>query len=361
MVSSLYAIAVQCEVPRLPTRDISARSRAMAPVLVSGLAAFCAFIFIALAIGGMLPRRQLAFVSNRDDNPEIYLLDVDHAIAHNFTHTPAADLHPAWSPDGQRLAFLSNRNSTKLTLYLVNADGSGLRQVTTYGVPRDYPLAWSPDSREIAFVSASKIYVVNSQNGILRRLTNSESAHPAWSPDGQHITFVSMRDGNAEIYVMDADGSHVQRLTHNIYPDYNPIWSSDGSEITFLSVQNGGSSEIYAINRDGSSLRRLTRNYADDRDLAWSPDGRRLAFVSWFGSSADIVTVSADGAEVHPLTHDYAPDFSPAWSPDGQWIALRSVHEGTGSIYVVRTDCERCDLRRLTYDSTNDWSPVWRP
>ena len=101
---------------------------------------------------------------------------------------------------------------------------------------------------------------------------------PAWSPDGRKLAFVSRRDGNSEIYVMNADGSEQGNLTQHPASDSHPSWSPDGRKLAFVSRRDGNS-EIYVMNADGSGLRNVTRAPSDDLDPAWSPDGRAIAFV----------------------------------------------------------------------------------
>ena len=101
---------------------------------------------------------------------------------------------------------------------------------------------------------------------------------PAWSPDGRTIVFVSWRDGNGEVYAMDADGSGPRNLTQNPAKDVRPAWSPDGRRIAFVSRRDGNS-EIYVMNADGSGKRNLTRDRASDDYPTWSPDGRRIAFL----------------------------------------------------------------------------------
>ena len=101
---------------------------------------------------------------------------------------------------------------------------------------------------------------------------------PAWSRDGRTIVFVSWRDGNGEVYAMDADGSAPRNLTQHPAKDVRPAWSPDGRRIAFVSRRDGNS-EVYVMNADGSGKRNLTRNRANDDYPTWSPDGRRIAFL----------------------------------------------------------------------------------
>ncbi len=102
---------------------------------------------------------------------------------------------------------------------------------------------------------------------------------PAWSPDGRKLAFVSRRDGNSEIYVINADGSGQENLTRQPASDSHPSWSPDGRKLAFVSRRDGNS-EIYVMNADGSGLRNVTRTPSNDLDPAWSPDGRAIALSS---------------------------------------------------------------------------------
>jgi Tol biopolymer transport system component len=119
------------------------------------------------------------------------------------------------------------------------------------------------------------------------------------------IAFTSQRDGNSEIYVMNADGTDQRRLTHAAGDDYSPDWSPDGRKIAFVSERDGND-EIYGMNADGSEQRRLTSSRAHDYPPAWSPDGRKIAFASDRDGNFDIYVMDADGSHVRNLTRSSA-------------------------------------------------------
>ena len=202
--------------------------------------------------------------------------------------------------------------------------------------------AWSPDGTRIAFLGRvpetgdtgdGSIFVMNADGSGVKRLTKSISAvaPPAWSPDGTRIVFTT-RD--FEIYVVNADGSGEANLTNNADWDVYPAWSPDGTRIAFVSDRDDDI-EIYVMNADGSGATTLTHIPARDDWPAWSPDGSRITFTSRRGDDIDIYVMNADGSGVTRLTEHSAFDGLPAWSPDGTRIAFTSDRDGNDEIYVL--------------------------
>ncbi len=218
----------------------------------------------------------------------------------------------AWSPDGRRIAFLSDRDGD-FDLYVMNADGTGQRNLTRKPGFDSDPV-WSPDGRRIAYVSKPDrkgatrgrgIYVMNADGSAQRMLARGGCCGSpiAWSPDGRKIAFRTDRDGNGEIYVMNADGSRQLRLTRNRVSDGHPTWSPDGRKIMFVRAEfRYGNSEIFVVNPDGTGQRNLTRNPAEDSAPAWSPDGRKIVFVSKRDHNGEIYVMNADGRGQRKLT-----------------------------------------------------------
>ena len=185
---------------------------------------------------------------------------------------------------------------------------------------------------------------------------------PGWSPDGTRIAFQSFRDGNSEIYAMNADGSDQTRLTTNPGPDLLPAWSPDGARIAYVSRVGEGSEEIYVMDADGSNKVRLTFNLAGDEFPTWSPDGAKIAYTSTRGGRKEIYVMNADGSSQVPLVQlppsgVFHRHEAPAWSPDGARIAFHSRDD----IYVINID--GTDEIRLTNnpDPIVDGFPAWSP
>jgi len=172
------------------------------------------------------------------------------------------------------------------------------------------------------------------------------------------IAFQSDRDGSLEIYVMNADGTAVSRLTNNPAVDVFPDWSPKGDKISFTSDRDGYP-DIFIINPDGTNLTKLTQAAANDVLPSWSPDGEKIAFVSDRDGNDEIYTIRTDGNNPVRLTNEPAQDLFPDWSPDGEWIVFTSTRDVNSEIYKMRKDGG--ELIRLTDDPAADSNPVWSP
>ena len=205
-----------------------------------------------------------------------------------------------------------------------------------------------------------EIYVVNADgSGITRLTTNSNrDENPSLSPDGRRVAFVSNRDGNEEIFAMRADGLGVSRLTDNPARDGGPSWSPDGRRIAFHSNRDGNY-EIYVMNADGSSETRLTYHSARDNAPTWSSDGSRIAFHSNRDGNLNIYVMNADGSDAVRLTDNLSEDFAPSWSPDGRRIVFVTNRDGNFEIYVMNADGS--DVTPLSDNSALDSVPSWSP
>lgn len=246
-------------------------------------------------------------------------------------------------------------------------DGMNMNSQPESGPHNDGEPSWSPDGEKILFVSDREgnfdIYVMNADGSSPQNLTRNSAwdSEPAWSPDGKKIVFASDRDGNHEIYSMNRDGTGVKRLTHNALYDSRPAWSPDGTEIAFISF--GEYADLFVMNADGTGLVNLTQDLNYDSYPAWSPDGREIAFVSEREGISHVLVMDLIDHTVISLTEAFDSSY-PAWSPDGGRIAYASRNdtasgEATWDIYVMSAQGE--NALQLTDDPSNDIDPAWSP
>ena len=259
--------------------------------------------------------------------------------------------------------------SILLLTLLLALTGANKRALISAGAAASVPaLAMNG---KIAFTSwrdgNAQIYVMNPDGSNQTRLTNGSDwdQYPAWSPDGSRIAFQSTRYGISGIFVINADGSGLRRVTYTTGGiDYDPTWSPDGARIAFIKLDsntNPNPTDIYVVNADGSNLTKLT-NASRDWAPVWSPDGSRLAF-DCAGNS--ICAMDADGRNRVTLAQgSFEIGFSgPNWSPDGRKIAYSSStfsEEATQSgIFVMNADGSQKE--NVTQTVTTEVSLAWSP
>jgi len=280
------------------------------------------FIQTILAENGYAFRRtKIAFSSARDGNLEIYVMDGDGSNQRRVTVNPARDESPAWSPDGKKIAFVSNRNNVNkdhMQIWVIDADGKNPIRLTDGLV--DWGPDWSPDGTKIVYDALpAGITVIDADGKNKRVLKNQGGAHPSWSPDGKRIVYTF-----GQIYVMDADGRNSKKLTHDVGFKRMPSWSHDGTRIAYLANHR-----IWVMDSNGKNEKRLTNINSDDHPT-WSPDSESIAFHS-FQRGVGIYVVDVTTGAVDTLLRD--PDFGnydPDWlypgglsvSPEGSRITI---------------------------------------
>lgn len=272
----------------------------------------------------------------------------------------APTLAPTLIPDlggsssGGKIVFACYINQID-QICIMNADGSGRRQLTSLPATAFYP-SLSPDGQTVYFSSNQtgnfEIYSIDINGNGLKQLTNGIGAlyAPELSPNGERIIFTNNGNG---LWVMNPDGSDPRAITFK--DDIDPTWSPDGSMIAFASTRNG-SRQLFVANANGKKANQVTDLNNMGGRSSWSPDGTKLAFYRGPQGDRDIYVINIDGSGLQRLTNG-GDNLGPSWSLDGEWIAFTSFRDGNNEIYIVRPDGSR--ETRLTNSPISDWQPRW--
>lgn len=274
-------------------------------------------------------RHKIVFSSERDGNPEIYLMNDDGSGVTRLTDNPADDSLPYCSPDGSQIVFSSDREGGK-QLYLIDIDGGSLTRLTRNEFDNGSP-SWSPDGSRIAFssggnASSSNLYTIAPDGSDQQQVTDIDGYNflsPTWSPDGRKLAAEGGRlgetidtewgeAGRMQIWTFNADGSDPTQMTElEAYNGY-PAWSPTGSSIVFDSTLEGWA-DILAVSVVDGSVSNLTNDPRSNEFAAWSPDGSKIAFVADRDGNNEIYVMDADGANPTRVTRHEAEDTGPAW------------------------------------------------
>lgn len=273
---------------------------------------------------------------------------VEAGTAIRLTSDPATDWNAVWSPDGTRIAFVSQRSGSN-NIWIMNADGTNQTQLTK--MKNAYSPVWSPDGTKIAFECSGDIWTVNTDGTGLTQLTTSPSweGAPSYSPDGTRIVFHSSVKGALNIFVMNAYGTDKVQLTDHPAIDGAPSWSPDGTKIAFHSTRSGNDN-IWIIDAYGGEPVQLTANKEgtgwNTMPPSWSPDGKRIVFNLSLGSPdvafpqfgkvtppppPKIWIIDINGQNQIELTEGNGP----SWSPIRSKIIFHSTRSGNSDIWVI--------------------------
>jgi Tol biopolymer transport system component len=365
----------------------------------------------------------VVYGSDANGNFDVYLQSVSGANPVNLTpDSPADDDMPAFSPDGERIAFRSSRDGGGI--FVMGRTGEAVRRLTRGG----FNPAWSPDGAEIAFTTGrmevnpqnseglTELFVVGVTSGEPRRLVDADAIQPSWSPHKKRIVYGSRLLNNnrrrADLWTVPVGGGTPTPVLEDLPYDWNPVWSPDGGHVYFIS-DRGGTMNLWrvaidedsgrargapepvptpapfcahpAISADGkhfayssvlisANVQKLALDRATGAaaDATWvtsgsrlwsdpdpSPDGTTVAFYSAVEPLGDLYLSGADGTQLRQLTSDAALDRMPHWSPDGLWISMFSNRSGRLQIWKIRPDGS--DLRQVTDDAGGVAYSTWSP
>ena len=233
-------------------------------------------------------KSKIAFAANKDGERELYVMDPDGSNVKRITnntvpgHAPT-EKNPSWSADGSKLMYISDPEFHGwMSIFITDIEGKKHKRIT--GKPRSKDAStWgahiSPDGSKAAFVSKRtsnwELYVINTDGTGIRNISNSneDEDSPSWSPDSKRIVYSADKGGKSNIYIINADGSNKRKITDS-GSSWTPSLSTDGKQIAFISDD-----DIYIMSIDGSSKKRITKTSKEEKTPSWSPDGKMLAYV----------------------------------------------------------------------------------
>jgi Tol biopolymer transport system component/DNA-binding winged helix-turn-helix (wHTH) protein len=320
--------------------------------------------------------KSFVYASRASGNWDIYSQRVGGKNPVNLTKDSIADdTQPVFSPDGEQIAFRSDRDGGGI--FVMGASGENVKRITDFG----YNPAWSPDGREVVFASTiadpasrlssqTQLFTVNTTTGEKHPITPQSgiAVQPNWSPHGYRVAYWAQVQGRLNVWTIPAGGGEAVRVTNDASVDWNPVWSPDGTWLYFAS-DRGGSMNLWRapINeRSGRVLGEIepvTTPSIYAANLSFSRTGRQMAYMQRTQTS-HIYRVGFDPAretavgQPEPVTQGSKSTSTPNVSPDGEWIAAVEASQ-QGNLLVVRRDGS--GLRHLTDDVYRNRQPVWSP
>jgi TolB protein len=254
---------------------------------------------------------------------------------------------------------------------IMNADGSGYRQLTNKSDVRNFYPSLSPDGKSVLYSRFRQANIIEIReyhlaDGDDNRLTDNlgVATAPEISPDGNSIVFMLWKADNEQyqVWLMDRDGGNPHRIRKII--GWDPTWSPSGEQILFASTDTDGTNQLFAMDKNGANKYRISSLPSIRGRSDWSPDGQYIVTYSGEAWHREVYIMNADGSGSHRLTPIGGNSQGPSFSPDGKWVVFTAYFDKYGDdhgceIYIIRTDGS--DLRRLTNNDYCDYQPRWGP
>jgi Tol biopolymer transport system component len=347
----------------------------MLPLLVSAVVVGCVLLYRAHGYAWLSPSlyARIAFMSDRQGNWQLYMMDRNGSHLRNLTNSPSNDGVAVHSPGQNWLIFTSDRNgpSPNLDLFMMDLEGQNVHNLTPGSGSNGIAIALSPDGKNLAFSSkqsgSTKVLVAQVSAGELLAPLNLSERDQAgsfddWSPKTDLMLMtVSSGVGRLSLLTSDLAGNIHRVLTDASYLAFGGRWSPDGKQVAFMARQSGGQAiNIYRIDAAGGEPVNLTQSNSNNGFPQWSPDGSKIAFISDRDGNLEIYVMNADGKHLTNLTNNPADDASSGdfvWSPDGAQILFQTNRDGNAEVYIMNADGS--NPVNLTNSPGADFKAIW--
>ncbi|MEN6544932.1 MAG: hypothetical protein ABFE07_02730 [Armatimonadia bacterium] len=323
----------------------------------------CSVLCLWVAASCVADAAEIGFLSNRNSFDQLYVVNADGSGLRRIGTPGRHERCGVWSPDGQRIAALiGERGAERSMLAVMDADGANAQYVRGALTDGTHP-AWSPDGKRLAFTRHA-LQTCNPDGSDLQALVRGETVQSAaWSPDGQWIAY-TLHDGRRQrVYLVRPNGTenHVVTDPGDGHRDASPGWTPDGL-LTFVSERDEGGWRSYAVKIDGSGLQPLAAIPGHSSGSAFSPDRHLIAFTQnsrEIDGGSKLLIANVDGSAAREVAGGMMGPAFPSWSPDGQRLLFSSVRSGFSDVYAVNED--GTGLRQITATTVGEGSITWSP
>ena len=323
--------------------------------------------FLLILAGCDFSADKIVFVSDRNGNEEIYIMDADGENQKRLTSNVTKDYSPQLSRNGKKIAYVSEMGNG-VQVNIMDSDGGNVVKPPVDSGNMNNP-HWCPQSEQVSFITDREgqidVYVINSDGTDMLKVTddNLEEDLGNWSPNAEWVVYAISQGEDKGVYMRNPRGVDVIQLTQT--QDSGPVWAPVGTLIAYFSeitVKNNDGeekvdTEMRIVDAETLEVTSLVAQVHAESGISWSPDGKKISYVADVNGNKEVFVMEDDGSNQIQLTRNHLDDISPVWSRDGNKIVFVSQLHGNAEIIVMDVDGKK--QRRLTNNMAKDVFPNW--